>query len=413
MTSPLGARKASIWNDMQDITSRITAEKRSLNQEEINQYEGLEAELETVSQSLAIEGRTAGREEEFRAKPEDAIVRVGSVTVTDIDISPERRYADAFGKWARYGTAEMEKEERSVLRTGFVSSTEFRAQGVGTTTAGGFAVPQAFRDTLIERQVEIGAVRAEATVITTDTGATLPWPTSDDSANVGAILAENTQVTEQDVTLGQGTLDAYMYTSKLVRVSLQLIQDSGFPIDSWLPKILGERIARAQNAHFTTGTGTAQPDGIQTNATSAVTFAVGNTTSVTYAGMVTLIESIDPAYRRNAKFMVRSASAFRSLVDTTGRPLWEPSLQAGTPDSFLGYPIVINPDMPAAAANAKSILFGDFRAAYVIRDVTGVQTLRLEERYADFLQVAFLLFQRSDGTLQQSSAVRAATQSAT
>ncbi|MEO7836211.1 MAG: phage major capsid protein, partial [Acidimicrobiales bacterium] len=71
------------------------------------------------------------------------------------------------------------------------------------------------------------------------------------------------------------------------------------------------------------------------------------------------------------------------------------------------------PDMPAAAASVKSILFGDFRAAYIIRDVTGVQTLRLEERYADFLQVAFLLFQRSDGTLQQASALRAATQSAT
>lgn len=411
MTSPLGAKKATIWGEMQNITSRITAESRSLTQEEINQYDALEKDLETVSASLAIEGRTAALETEFRATP--GVVRVSDVTVADIETTPERRYADAFGKWTRYGNGELEPEQRAALRTGFISGTELRAQGVGVNSGGGFAVPPGFRDIVLTRQLQIGTVRAESEVISTDNGATYPWPTVDDTANVGAILAENTAVTEQDVALGQGTLGAYMYTSRMVRVSLQLIQDSGFPIDTWLPRTLADRIARIQNQHFTTGTGSAQPLGIQTSAAWAVSFAPGNTTSVTYAGMVTLIESIDPAYRVGAKFMVRSASAFRSLVDSTGRPLWEPSLQAGTPDSFLGYPIIINPDMPAAAASVKSILFGDLKAAYVIRDVTSVQMLRLEERFADFLQVAFLLFQRSDGTLQQVSAIRAATQSAT
>jgi len=106
-------------------------------------------------------------------------------------------------------------------------------------------------------------------------------------------------------------------------------------------------------------------------------------------------------------------AAARKLLDSQNRPLWEPSLQVGTPDNLLGYPVVINPDMPAQAANAKSILFGDFRQAYVVRQVTGIQQLRLEERYADFLQVGFLAFQRAGGTTQNANAVKAYRNSAT
>ena len=52
--------------------------------------------------------------------------------------------------------------------------------------------------------------------------------------------------------------------------------------------------------------------------------------------------------------------------------------------------------MPVMAANAKSILFGDF-SNYVIRDTLGLQIMVLRERYADELQVAWSAWMRSDG----------------
>src|SRR5690606_40696617 len=73
------------------------------------------------------------------------------------------------------------------------------------------------------------------------------------------------------------------------------------------------------------------------------------------------------------------------------------------PNTILGYPYVVNNDMPVMAADAKSILFGDF-SNYFIRDVLGVQLLRLEERYADYLQVGFLAFSRHDGVLADAGA---------
>lgn len=330
-------------------------------------------------------------------------------------------YARAFGEFLRHGMGGVEAEHRAILRKGFVDGKELRAQGVATGTAGGYFVPVGFRNKIVDAMKAFGQVRNVAEVITTETGNDLPWPTADDTANVGAILAENTQVTEQDVVLGQATLGAYTYTSKLVRVSLQLLQDSAFDIESWLSRKLGERISRATNAHFTTGTGTAQPDGVVTSATIGKTGATGQTLTVIYNDLVDLIHSIDPAYRNErSRWMSHdlSLATIRKIRDDSGgaglgRPIWEPSAQLGVPDSLLGYPIEPNNDMPVMAANAKSILFGDFFTAYVVREVLGVQMLRLEERYADFLQVGFLAFMRTDGTLQDAGAVKAYRNSAT
>jgi HK97 family phage major capsid protein len=341
------------------------------------------------------------------------VIETGKETDEERHGGPDKAeaYANAWRSWVREGTTELSGEERAALRTGWVDGKELRAQGVATGAAGGYMVPAPFRAKLIEKMQFFSSMRDVAEVITTETGATLPWPTNDDTANVGAILSENSQVTEQDVTLGTNDVGAYMYTSKLVRVSLQLLNDNAFNLESWLAGVLGRRIGRAQNAHFTTGTGTAQPEGVQTNAVVGKTGAAGQTTSVIYDDLIDLIHSVDPAYRNSgrSRFMLNDATlaTARKLKDDQGRPLWEPSVQVGVPDGLLGYPYTINQDMPVMAASAKSILFGDFFAGYLIRDVQDVQMLRLAERYADYLQVGFLAFARTDGTPQDTAAYKA------
>jgi HK97 family phage major capsid protein len=46
----------------------------------------------------------------------------------------------------------------------------------------------------------------------------------------------------------------------------------------------------------------------------------------------------------------------------------------------------------------KLMLFGDL-SKYLIRDVSSIRLVRLEERYADLDQIAFIAFMRSDGNL--------------
>lgn len=410
-TQQLREQRATAWEKMKGLI-----EQDSMTAEESQTYDRLEQEVDDLGVQIARAERHDLRAADFgRVETPGA-----AATVTTDDEPPatdrDRAYAQAFASYMRSGTSALSNEAQALLRSGWVEGPQ-NAQGVGTGAAGGFTVPPAFRQKIVEMITYVAAMRQYAEVINTETGASLPWPTVDDTANEGAILAENTQDTEQDVTFGQATLDAYMYTSKLVRVSLQLLQDNAFDLDNWLAKALGNRIGRIQNRHFTVGTGTGQPDGIVTSAGVGKTGATGQTTTVTYDDLVDLVESIDPAYLEsgNARFMMSQSArkAIRKLKDSQNRPLWEPSIQAGVADSLLGYPVALNNYVPVPAASAKSIIFGDIREAYVIRDVSEFALLRLAERYADFLQVGFIGFQRSDGTLQNGSAVKAYQHSAT
>jgi HK97 family phage major capsid protein len=419
-TQQLREQRANIWDQMQEVYDTASRENREMTAEETAKYDKAEADLDRFEAQIE-----RAEKHDKRATQYDTVDRTGVVPAPRGDDPhtgdplASNAYEKAFMSFLQNGQAEMEPDEKRILRAGWVDGKDFKAAaGVGTGAAGGFAVPPQFRDVFIETMKWYGPMLDEAERIDTDTGANLQWPTNDDTGNVGAILAENTQVTEQDVTLGTASLDAYMYTSKLVRASYQLLQDRS-DFDTWLARKLGERVGRILNQHFTTGTGTAQPDGIVTAATVGVTGSgsLATTGGFAYDNVVDLIEALDPAYGNASdgngqapglKFMLHQTArkALRKLKDSQGRPLWEPSLQAGAADSLLGYPVRINNDMPTLATSSKSVLFGNIRQAYVARIVRELTVLRLTERYADFLQVGFLGFERADGTMQDANAVR-------
>jgi HK97 family phage major capsid protein len=367
----------------------------------------------------AAGGRSFSAAEQREWDAADARIEEIKRQLTGLDADESRGRRDAASvRTVPHGPGDRAFE--TYLRTG--DDAELRALGAGTGSAGGYFVPQGFRNRVTETLKSFSAVRRVAELVETDEGNDLPWPTVDDTGNAGAILSENTQVTEQDVTVAQKTLKAYMYTSKLVRVSLQLLQDNAVDIEAKLARWLAIRIGRAQNPHFTTGSGSSQPQGLITGGTVRVTTAGGQTSSVIYDNLVDLVHSIDPAYISEeeaaeasagpfaggsvARWMMNNVTwgAIRKIKDTTGKPLVEPDVQRGAPELLLGYRVVINPDMANMGASAKPIMFGNFRAGYVIRDAIGVQVLRLVERYADFLQHGFLGFQRSDGMVQDAAA---------
>ena len=163
----------------------------------------------------------------------------------------------------------------------------------------------------------------------------------------------------------------------------------------------GERIARILNKKFTTGIATTEPKGIVTASVAGKVGAVGQTLTILYDDLIDLIHSVDEGYRRaGARWMMhdQSLKAIRKMKDSQGHPLWQPDIRVGEPDTILGFGYVINNDMAEMAANAKSLLFGQF-GKYIIRDVMGLTMLRLVELYALTGQVGFLGFARYDGNL--------------
>ena len=192
----------------------------------------------------------------------------------------------------------------------------------------------------------------------------------------------------------------HKYSSKEVRVSIELMQDSAFDIESWLAGLLGERIARITNTHFTTGAAPNQPAGVTLDAGVGVSGATGQTTSVTWDDLINLEHAVDPSYRKNARFMFNdnTLSYLRRVKDGDGNYIWQAGTTGGAPSLINGWPYTINTAMAAMAASATSILYGDF-SKYVIRDVKGFSLLRLNELYSASGQVGFLGFSRHDGAL--------------
>lgn len=274
---------------------------------------------------------------------------------------------------------------------------EQRAMSVGTTTAGGFTVAPEFYDTLLENIVSWGGMmQSGAQLIQTASGANLPFTVGTDN-NVGEIVAELATVTEQDPVFSTINLAAFKYSSKAVKVSMELLQDSAFDLESWLAKILAERIGKILNQHLSTGTGSGQPQGIHTG------IATGATGAITWPKLVELYSSIDPAYLGNAKWMFDPTvlSTFMTMTDGNDRPLWVPDLIGGNPGRLLGHEYTLNKDLPDS-----TVLFGDFRNAYVIREVMSIDLHRLDELYALQGAVGFVAFARYGGGVVNASAVK-------
>ena len=257
----LREERASIWEQMQQVMAE--ASKDGWSGELEAKYEALEKDLDAKGDQITRTEAHAKRAEEF-----DRVDRTGVVAPADRDESglgeePAKGYTEAFNRYHRNGLTALDADDQKVLRAGFVQGPQ-NAGGVATGAAGGYTVPPAFRQKIVERMTFVASMRQLAEVITTDPGATLPWPTVDDTSNTGAILAENTQVSEQDVAFSVVTFKAYKYSSKLVRVSVELLQDSAFSMDGVLAPILGTRIGRITNTHFTTGDNSSKPQGVFT-----------------------------------------------------------------------------------------------------------------------------------------------------
>jgi HK97 family phage major capsid protein len=236
---------------------------------------------------------------------------------------------------------------------------------------------------------------------------------------IGERVGEGQQVTDVDVNLGQILFGAWKYSSRMVKVSIELLQDSAFNLEAFLIREFSKRLGRILVSDFTTGLGTAsqQPLGVITSTLSSGTLvsAVGSSTNDgTAAGantigtddLTSLIHGIDPLYRPGASFMMNDATLKNLLKvkDKYGRPILDPNVQNPAANSYLGYKIHVNNFMDVAQTQASSppiaretCLFGNFKR-YLVRRVKEMSILVLTERYADYGQQAFICFARYDAS---------------
>lgn len=310
-----------------------------------------------------------------------------------------------YAKWLKGGDRALNEEDWASIRN-TMSTT--------TGAEGGFTVDSVVAATVIDALKAYGGMREVSQVISTTGHGLISFPTSDGTSEVGEIIAENGSATDLDPSFGTVGVPAYKFSSKVASVPIELLQDSSVDIEAFVNNRLVTRLGRVTNQMFTTGTGTSQPRGVSVGATVGVTAAnaTSQVTAVTYDSLVALQHSLDPEYRRNARFMFADATlrAIRQIKDGQSRPIFVPGYETGvpggSPDTLLGSPITINQDVAVMAANARSILFGDF-SGYVIRDVMDVTMFRFtDSAFTRKGQVGFMAWMRSGGNLVDASAIR-------
>jgi HK97 family phage major capsid protein len=94
----------------------------------------------------------------------------------------------------------------------------------------------------------------------------------------------------------------------------------------------------------------------------------------------------------------------RQKKDSQGQYLWQPSVQANTPDLLLGKPVIVWEDMANYGSSALPIAYGDFRRAYTFANIGGMSMIRDNVTVPGFTN--FLMARRHGGIPRNNDAVK-------
>src|SRR3990167_1448998 len=257
----LREKRAKLIADARAIRTRADQEKRDLTAEEIQQQAKMLADAKLVGDELRpLEQRE--QEESIPSFPESQRDKPKQ----EQDEAVQRREKLRSFLLAAVeggGPLRLNVEATAPQQRALMLQSERRTMNTLSAAAGGYSVAPdtSMYGRVIEALKFFGGIEAfGATVLVTSTGADLPIATDDDTANVGAIVAEEGSHTGgTDVTMGQKVLKAYLYSSKIIKFSIQLVQDGSFDIEGYLGRKIVTRIGRILNTHQTTGTGGSQP----------------------------------------------------------------------------------------------------------------------------------------------------------
>lgn len=411
-------RRASCWEQAKGVTTAAFEEHREMTGEEKRQFDEWDAEMvriDTAVQDIRSgEVRAAAFEQATAAiLGQQPTAGVPGAPATTPGMSYEQENEE-FRKLVGQAPGNgldfawpMTFERRMLTRGGI----ETRALADASVP-----MPTSFIHQLYTYLVDTSSIRqAGATVISTQTGESILVPRS--TAEGAAVwVAEAAALSTGDPTLSSITLGSHK-AGKLIQVSKELATDVGFDLVGFLAQSSGRNLGILTNAGYVSGTGTTQPLGILGQATVGITGTAGagglvglptaTGGDVQFDWFVDLYHSIIPQYRPRAAWMMNDSVVkyARKLKDTLGRYIWEPSLQAGVPDTILGKPVYANPAFPGFGANNTPIAFGDF-SAYYIRDVTPLRFERSDEYAFGNDQISFRALMRTDGNLVDVNAVK-------
>lgn len=308
---------------------------------------------------------------------------------------------------------------------------EVKDVSTGTTTAGGFALPEEISRTVNTMLLKVSAVSQNVknvTVGTTDYKELLTHFANSTASNLYGWAGETSSRTAtgtpelRERTPTWGELYAYATASNWS------LKDLFFNVEQWIVGAASEGFGVGQSVSIWSGNGSSKPTGMTNTAPSAsddyasplraaaayeyIPISGANSSPFTTAGfdfddVINLTYALNPRYRSNAKFAANTITQghMRRLKDTDGQYLWQPSLQIGQPDRVLGYELFTFEEMGnPTTANAYPLAFGDWNQAYTLASREGMEIVRDQVTAPGFTK--FYLAKRVAGCVTNNDSLK-------
>ena len=198
------------------------------------------------------------------------------------------------------------QKERELLRQG-ASADEIRALAWDTGSSASL-VPTTLARTLYEyMEAANGLLRAPTTKLYTNAGETMVFPRLGAHAIATQVSGQGTTLAGTDPTFAKMTLDAFKY-GELVKVSSEVLSDSGIDIASFLGRDMGRALGRLTATAYVTGSGSGAPNGLVTAIVGSGTIATGGSLiTPTVEKLIDLQYSVVDEYRgASAAWLMRA-----------------------------------------------------------------------------------------------------------
>ena len=384
----LREKRGKLITDARDLLDKAKTEKRELTAEEDQQWSSMMDESDKIKLGIEREERQADADREAAARVADEENRAGKPS----EQTDEEKRTLAFRKALVGGVQTL-------------TADEARALSFDNDSAGGYlSPPEQFVNQLIKAIDDMVFIRPKATVMPLMGAHSLGVPSLENDPADAAWTAEIGSVSEDStMSFGKRELMPHLLT-KLVKVSMKLLNNSAMPAESIVLNRLAYKFAISEEKGFLTGSGASQPLGLFTASANGIStgrdVSTGNTTTTIQSdGLLEAKYKVKSQYQATGEWLFHrdGVKQIAKLKDGDGQYMWRPGIEAGTPDMLLGRPVNMSEYVPNTFTTGLYVgMFGDF-SHYWIAESMAMQVQRLNELYAATSQVGFIGRMECDG----------------
>lgn len=344
----LTERRAELQAQMDALVGAADTEQRAMSAEEISAFDAAEEEIRSIDDTLAREerARRAAREAERH---------------DDTGAEAEER---AFADYVLGRAAELRTGEQNM--------------SMGNN---GAIIPTTIANRIIKAVRDRCPILAGATIYNVKGTLKVPvWGKANTTHDIAVgYQSEFTELTADSGAFASVDLGGYL-AGALTLIGRSVENNGAFSVVDFIVEQMAEEIAVWIEGQLLTGTGTNAVQGAL-NTTTGMTAA--SSTAITADELIELQAKVKQAYQGKACWTMNPATftAIKKLKDSNNRYLLQDDVTGEFPYRLLGKPVYLSDNMPAIAASAKAVLYGDYSGLSVnFRENISIEVLR--EKYA-------------------------------